>query len=112
MSPVLGDLYHGLRKAISRMFLRHKRLTIRHVAFFSSIFLALCVLYYTFSPWGSTDMHFPQRVYSPPINVPPEVWENRASEIKKAFLHAYHGYERYASPHDELKPVSNTPDNK
>lgn len=38
----------------------------------------------------------------------PAVWETRAEEVKKAFLHAYHGYESYAAPFDELMPVSNS----
>jgi mannosidase alpha-like ER degradation enhancer 2 len=31
-----------------------------------------------------------------------------AAEVKAEFLHAWHGYERYAVGHDELKPVSRT----
>ena len=39
-------------------------------------------------------------------DVPPEVWEERAEQVKEAFLFAYHAYERLAMPHDELRPVS------
>ncbi len=39
-------------------------------------------------------------------------WDARAEDVKKAFLHAYHGYERYAMPSDELQPLSNGRINK
>ncbi|KAJ3516941.1 hypothetical protein NLJ89_g815 [Agrocybe chaxingu] len=39
--------------------------------------------------------------------VSPATWQVRAETVKGAFLHAYHGYEKYAAPHDELKPLSN-----
>lgn len=39
-------------------------------------------------------------------------WDGRAEDVKKAFLHAYHGYEQYAMPSDELRPVSNGAINK
>ncbi|KAH8103865.1 glycoside hydrolase [Cristinia sonorae] len=35
------------------------------------------------------------------------VWNSRADEVRAAFLHAYRGYQRYASGRDELRPVSN-----
>ncbi|KAI5123518.1 hypothetical protein M0805_006678 [Coniferiporia weirii] len=35
-------------------------------------------------------------------------WSERAERVKEAFLHAYHGYEEYASPADELLPLSNS----
>ncbi|KLO19007.1 seven-hairpin glycosidase [Schizopora paradoxa] len=34
-------------------------------------------------------------------------WNARAENVKSSFLHAYHGYEKYAMPADELQPVSN-----
>ncbi|KAG5636779.1 hypothetical protein H0H81_006893 [Sphagnurus paluster] len=39
---------------------------------------------------------------------PPQAWEETAAQVRRAFLHAYHGYERYAAPHDELRPRTNT----
>jgi len=36
-----------------------------------------------------------------------EKWAERAESVKAAFMHAYHGYEKYAAPWDELRPVSN-----
>ncbi|KAI0825542.1 glycoside hydrolase [Irpex lacteus] len=39
----------------------------------------------------------------------PEVadWSARAEQVKQAFLHAYHGYEKHAMPMDELHPLAN-----
>ncbi|KDR80608.1 hypothetical protein GALMADRAFT_240949 [Galerina marginata CBS 339.88] len=37
----------------------------------------------------------------------PATWNARAEKVKEAFVHAYHGYELYAAPSDELKPLSN-----
>ena len=38
----------------------------------------------------------------------PEVdWSEMAEMVKDAFRHAYGGYEQFASPHDELLPLSN-----
>ena len=34
------------------------------------------------------------------------VWEERAAQVKQAFLHAYRGYLQYANGHDELRPLS------
>ncbi|KAI0343002.1 seven-hairpin glycosidase [Trametopsis cervina] len=36
----------------------------------------------------------------------PPNWPQRADEVKQAFLHAYHAYEKYALPKDHLLPVS------
>ncbi|KAG8887664.1 hypothetical protein FRB98_009226 [Tulasnella sp. 332] len=35
-----------------------------------------------------------------------QVWKKRAQEVKDAFAHAYHGYETYAFPKDELLPIT------
>jgi hypothetical protein len=42
----------------------------------------------------------------------PGDWNARAEAVKEAFLHAYHGYEKYAMPADELKPLTNSSVNK
>jgi mannosyl-oligosaccharide alpha-1,2-mannosidase len=42
---------------------------------------------------------------SPPVSA--EEWNRRAERVKEAFRHAYHGYEKYAQPKDELRPVTN-----
>ncbi|KAF9446193.1 glycoside hydrolase family 47 protein [Macrolepiota fuliginosa MF-IS2] len=44
--------------------------------------------------------------YSPIVDVPDHVWENRAEQVKYAFLHAYGAYDEYAAPYDEVLPVS------
>ncbi|KAJ6620664.1 glycoside hydrolase family 47 protein [Mycena sp. CBHHK59/15] len=41
-----------------------------------------------------------------PTNTPKKVWDQRAEQVKRAFIHAYRGYEQYAAPHDELTPIS------
>jgi len=35
-------------------------------------------------------------------------WTVRANAVKQAFAHAYHGYEKYAFPEDELLPLTNS----
>jgi len=42
----------------------------------------------------------------------PEGWQNRAEQVKAAFVHAYHGYEKYAWKWDELRPMSHQGQNK
>ncbi|THU91531.1 glycoside hydrolase family 47 protein [Dendrothele bispora CBS 962.96] len=71
------------------------------------VLLSVYVLYHTTHPQSSSSIDFPtSNVYQPPVEVSEEVWVERANHVKLAFLHAYHGYERYALPHDELKPLS------
>ncbi|KAF8840808.1 glycoside hydrolase family 47 protein [Paxillus ammoniavirescens] len=85
----------------------HRRgITIRHVVFTLGFSLALWTLYYNFL--RSSEILFPQEevIFWPPET--PEIWADRAAQVKNAFLHAYHGYERFAFPHDELRPISNT----
>lgn len=63
----------------------------------------------------------PQHIYRPsllpplPVALPHTIshtssleWSKRAQKVTDAFLHAYEGYEKHASPHDELKPMWNT----
>ena len=35
-------------------------------------------------------------------------WAARANAVKQAFVHAYHGYDTYAFPGDELLPLTNS----
>jgi len=35
------------------------------------------------------------------------LWTSREEAVKQSFLHAYHGYEEYAFPADELRPLAN-----
>ncbi|KAJ7222071.1 seven-hairpin glycosidase [Mycena haematopus] len=39
-------------------------------------------------------------------NSPEDLWTGRANEVRKAFAHAYRGYQARAFPYDELLPVS------
>jgi mannosyl-oligosaccharide alpha-1,2-mannosidase len=42
---------------------------------------------------------------------PPQAYRTnhaRAEAVKEAFLHSWSGYHRYAFPHDELRPLTNT----
>jgi hypothetical protein len=39
-------------------------------------------------------------------------WPHRAKRVRHAFLHAYGAYEKFAFPHDELKPLSRSWDDK
>lgn len=82
-----------------------RAITIRHVAFVLAFSVALWTLYHSYLKTGET--LFPQEhvFFEPPDT--PEIWADRATQVKKAFLHAYHGYERHAFPHDELRPLSN-----
>lgn len=42
----------------------------------------------------------------PPIVLAGDLWAGRAHEVRKAFVHAYTGYQAHALPHDELNPIS------
>ncbi|KAF8449223.1 glycoside hydrolase family 47 protein [Boletus edulis BED1] len=88
------------------LLLPRRNITIRHVAFVLTFSAALWTIHHTYSK--VTEVFSPQEHVSfwPPDS--PEIWADRAAQVKNAFLHAYHGYERYAFPHDELRPISNT----
>ncbi|KAF8551349.1 glycoside hydrolase family 47 protein [Imleria badia] len=92
-----------MTKYLTRISIRPRRgVTIRHVAFVLAFSAALWTLYHSYLAL------FPQEhvFFWPPET--PEIWADRAAQVKNAFLHAYHGYERHAFPHDELRPISNT----
>ncbi|EGO22334.1 glycoside hydrolase family 47 protein [Serpula lacrymans var. lacrymans S7.9] len=92
-----------LSDALISISLRRKGISLRHVIFALAFSVSLWTLYYAYR--RRTTVSFPEEaVYYPPE--PPEIWAERAVQVKKAFLHAYHGYERYAAPWDELKPVT------
>jgi Glycosyl hydrolase family 47 len=40
--------------------------------------------------------------------IPSSVWRYRADRVKQAVQHAYRGYEDYAFPQDELRPITGT----
>ena len=57
----------------------------------------------TFSSSTSSSFDFP----GADPHVTSNEWTSRAERVKQAFLHSYHGYEKYALPQDELRPVTN-----
>ncbi|KAG8220813.1 glycoside hydrolase family 47 protein [Butyriboletus roseoflavus] len=83
-----------------------RSITIRHVAFVLALSLAFWTLYYGYLNQSDTLFHEEHVFFWPPET--PEIWADRAAQVKNAFLHAYHGYEHHAFPHDELRPISNT----
>lgn len=42
----------------------------------------------------------------PPVPSDPNLWRQRAEQVKGAFVRSYGVYEQTAFPHDELRPVS------
>ncbi|TRM60794.1 glycoside hydrolase family 47 protein [Schizophyllum amplum] len=86
--------------------LRH-RPQLRNWVYGTVMLSTLYFLYQFISPSDSRQT-FPLESYVEPELLPQSVWDNRAERVKKAFQHAYHGWEQYAAPHDELKPISNT----
>ncbi|KAN0078488.1 glycoside hydrolase family 47 protein [Tylopilus felleus] len=84
---------------------QYRRITLRHVLITLAISAVLSTLYYAWL--RRDDVFFASKdvLFWPPET--PEIWAQRAAQVKEAFQHAYRGYERYAFPHDELLPVSN-----
>jgi len=48
----------------------------------------------------------------PKVYQRPSIWQAKADSVKTAFIHAYHGYEKYAAPQDELRPTTNAGSNQ
>ncbi|KAL1700218.1 glycoside hydrolase family 47 protein [Schizophyllum commune] len=86
--------------------LRH-RPQLRNWVYGSVLLSSLYLLYRFITPAGVRQSSVVE-VHVEPEILPQSVWDNRAERVKKAFRHAYHGWEQYAAPHDELKPISNT----
>ncbi|KAJ6572132.1 glycoside hydrolase [Mycena capillaripes] len=42
----------------------------------------------------------------PPLLLSDDLWAGRAHEVRKAFMHAYTGYQAHALPYDELRPMT------
>ncbi|KAJ7918615.1 glycoside hydrolase family 47 protein [Mycena leptocephala] len=78
---------------------------LRHRPFlYAGLFLVVLFFFWNVRPHEY--ISFTGDTHALPTKTPPEVWDQRAVHVKRAFLHAYHGYEKYAAPHDELTPVS------
>ncbi|KAI0083757.1 seven-hairpin glycosidase [Irpex rosettiformis] len=105
---------------------RHLRVSPRRLIFGILAFTFLFTLYHI-SPLSNGDFGRPVSIWPVHVHPPPRPhrpyppprpenpgwnseainWPGRAEEVKRAFLHAYHGYEEYAAPKDELHPISN-----
>ncbi|KAF5377767.1 hypothetical protein D9757_008115 [Collybiopsis confluens] len=81
------------------------------IALYSCLVLFSIYMLYNFMPYSANFLDpFSGDLaedYTPSNAIPASVWLERAKSVKLAFLHGYHGYERYAQPHDELLPLSN-----
>ncbi|KAF5355355.1 hypothetical protein D9758_006099 [Tetrapyrgos nigripes] len=102
-------MYHRYHSQLVDMYrnLRHKPY-FRPSLYVCIIFSSVYVLYHiAYSRPASNSLPFDfSEGFLPLEDVSEEVWAERANQVKLAFLHAYHGYERYALPHDELKPLT------
>lgn len=80
---------------------------LRHRPFLcAGIFLVTTVFLWKAGPHEYLSKSFTGDQFAFPTNTPTKVWSQRAEHVKTAFLHAYHGYEQIAAPHDELTPLS------
>ncbi|KAF8452325.1 glycoside hydrolase family 47 protein [Boletus edulis BED1] len=84
---------------------QYRRIAPRYLLLILAISAVFSTLYYAWLRSDEvlflTDADF----FWPPET--PEIWAERAAQVKEAFRHAYRGYEQHAFPHDELLPVSN-----
>jgi mannosyl-oligosaccharide alpha-1,2-mannosidase len=91
--------------------MRYRRLSIRPLTFIATTIFILLAVYYVILPRDP----FSFRILGFSITAGPTTkaeWAERADIVKKSFLHAYHGYEKYALPHDELTPLTNNSSDK
>jgi len=87
---------------------KSRRVTGRQLTFTGLVVLVLLTLHYSAFPhYAVTSERWIPDTYEG-SSTPPEEWKQRAEQVKQAFRHAYGGYERYAMPHDELRPLSNS----
>ncbi|KAI0955388.1 hypothetical protein AcW1_006986 [Taiwanofungus camphoratus] len=85
-----------------------RRVSGRYLALAAAAVLVVLMLYYTALHQHSAPLE--QWIgphWSEYNETSSDVWNSRAEQVKRAFVHAYHGYEVYAAPHDELLPLSN-----
>lgn len=87
----------------------------RNIFYGTVVFIALYGLINVFTPRSGMMSLLPHSWQSGSSGRPTqttELWEERQQKVKQAFVHAYHGYETYAAPMDELKPLSHMGLNK
>ncbi|KAF5383589.1 hypothetical protein D9615_003579 [Tricholomella constricta] len=89
--------------------LRHRPLA-RNL--FYGVFILVCIYLLHRTTFPRAALPLTGDGFGKPVVRPPQAWEESAAQVRRAFLHAYHGYERYAAPHDELRPLSNNYSNK
>lgn len=82
----------------------------------AGIFVAFAFTLWWLSPqiFGPPPQAMHDIVSPPPVgnpilrlDLPPQVWDERASKVKEMFIYAYHGYEAAAFGADELLPLAN-----
>lgn len=93
----------------------HKSLAMRYIVLPISVIALLWTLQ-SFSYSDPASSSFPASAMVPffnpdaaslrPAYDPPKSWQDAAQQVKQAFLYSYHGYEKYAIPHDEVMPLS------
>jgi mannosyl-oligosaccharide alpha-1,2-mannosidase len=73
---------------------------LRNVVYAVAICLTLYILFFTIA---SRETYIPKYL-KPRPDQQTQNWPEKSERVKAAFLHAYHSYEQYAAPHDELRP--------
>lgn len=81
--------------------------------FYGLFLLSLAYFLFTTLSFRETFSDYtPKPLQEPFQEVSPAEWARRAEQVKQAFKHAYHGYEKIASPSDELLPLTDGKINK
>ncbi|KAG9312664.1 glycoside hydrolase family 47 protein [Chiua virens] len=84
--------------------LNQRRISSRHVLLALGVSAVFFTLYHAYLSRSSILFSKDTPVWHAET---PEIWAERAAQVKDAFRHAYNGYEKLAFPHDELLPLSN-----
>ncbi|KAF7308236.1 alpha-1,2-Mannosidase [Mycena chlorophos] len=82
---------------------------LRHRPFLYAALTALILLAFFFwprEPQQTLTVHGNSDAFVLPESTSYGEWERRAELVKAAFVHAYSGYEKFAAPHDELRPLT------
>ncbi|TFK26226.1 mannosidase [Coprinopsis marcescibilis] len=85
-----------------RQFSREKPIQTKII--FGALGLVLAVALFKSLPGAASSTIF--KYSGADAYVPSNVWRYRADQVKQAIGHAYHGYEKYAMPKDELRPMT------
>lgn len=112
MPAALSNVFYYFvptKVALSFRLHKHRRVTIRHIFLTLVISTIISTLYYAYPTRDSFSQDTTRKFEEP---VTPQIWAERAAQVKEAFRHAYHGYENYSFTQDELLPLSNMTVNK